>query len=277
MGVKELRGKLVLVTGAGSGIGQAIALAFARAGARLAITDVVEDRLLPVFRQISDLGHQPIAQAVDVADEAAMLRLAETIHDEAGPLDVLVNNAGIGYLGSLVDTTAAAWRRVLDVNVVGVANGCRAFVPYMVVAGGPRRVVNVASAAAFAPLANMSAYAASKSAVIGLSDVLAMELAVTDVGVTAVCPGIINTAIVAGRANVADAIRDEQLTRLQAYYTKHGVKPDVVAAEVVHGVRRGRSLVLVGPKARPSYHAKRISRAMTARLAIASSREIGFI
>jgi NAD(P)-dependent dehydrogenase (short-subunit alcohol dehydrogenase family) len=272
----HFKGKLVLVTGAASGIGHAVAVAFARAGARLVVADVDRERLAKLVQALASQAPKPIAQVVSVADPEAMDRLAEAVHREAGPLDVLVNNAGIGYLGSFVDTPIEAWRRVLDINVLGVVNGCRAFLPRMIAAGGSRRVVNVASAAAFAPALNMSAYAASKYAVMGLSDVLGMELAGTSVGVTSVCPGIINTAIVGSRANIAQSISDEQVDRLQRYYQAKGVTAEVVAQAVVRGVREGRSLVLVGPKARSSYYAKRISRGLTGRLSIADSKSIGF-
>ncbi|MCC6193512.1 MAG: SDR family NAD(P)-dependent oxidoreductase [Burkholderiales bacterium] len=276
MKLENLRGKLVLVTGAGAGIGQAIAVAFARAGARLVLTDLDGARLTAVASELEAMGGRPVVRAANVADAAAMDALAAAVHAEAGALDVLVNNAGIAYLGPFVETPIDAWRRVLDVNVLGVVNGCRVFLPRMIAAGGSRRVVNVASAAAFAPALNMSAYAASKYAVMGLSDVLAMELAGTGVGVTSVCPGIIDTAITKNRANVAASISDAQLAKIQGYYQTKGVAADVVAREVVRGVQDGRDLVLVGPKARPSYHAKRISRALTSRLSAKDSKVIGF-
>jgi short-subunit dehydrogenase len=112
---------------------------------------------------------------------------------------------------------------------------------------------------------------------MGLSDVLALELRGSGVGVTSVCPGIINTAITAGRANFAPSVSDEQVERLQGYYRQNGADPEVVASAIVRAVQRGCTLVLVGPKAKPSYHMKRISRALTARLAFAASKEVGFV
>lgn len=176
MGSNDFTGRLVLVTGAGSGIGLETALAFARAGARLVITDVNEAALAAARAAVTALGAECLARRCDVSDEQDMGALAEHVNERAGVPDILVNNAGIGYFGLFLDTPTVAWRRTFEVNVMGVVNGIRAFLPAMRAAGGERWVVNVASAAGFAPAPSMSAYAASKHAVVGLSEVLAMEL-----------------------------------------------------------------------------------------------------
>jgi short-subunit dehydrogenase len=199
------------------------------------------------------------------------------VHRRVGAVDVLVNNAGIGYLGPMLESPLDSWRRTFDINVMGVVHGCCFFAPKMKAAGGSRRIVNVASLAGVAPAPNMSAYAATKHAVMGLSDVLAMELDGSAVGVTSVCPGIINTAITSHRGNVSAAITDQQLMRLQAYYKANGTSPDVVAEAIVDGVVRGRSIVLVGPYAKPMYHLKRISRALVRKLTIADARKNGYL
>lgn len=277
MGLAELKDRTVLVTGAGSGIGRATALAFARCGARLVISDINATALTGVRTEIEALGTPCHVHVADVADEAAMRAMAEAVHAAVGPLDVLVNNAGIGYLGSFVSSPLESWRRVIDINVMGVVHGCYFFLPRMVAAGGPRRIVNVASLAGIAPAATMSAYAASKHAVIGLSDVLALELASTEVGVTTVCPGIIDTPITDSPAAISPSVPAEQLARLRAYYRANGAQPERVADAIVDGVTRGRSLVLVGPMARPAYHIKRISRGLLRRLSLADSRKAGYL
>lgn len=274
MAIDQLKDKWVLVTGAGSGIGLATAVAFARAGASLVVTDVNKDRLAAAAAKIAALKRPCLAHWADVASETSMQDLAATVHARVGALDVLVNNAGIAYMGPFTDTPTAAWRRVLDVNVMGVVHGCQSFLPRMIAAGGSRQVVNVASLAAIAPVPNMSAYAASKSAVLGLSDVLAMELAGTAVGVTCVCPGIINTPIV--EAPTSPAIGAAQLARLQAFYHARGCAPEVVADAIVAGVRQGREMVLVGPFAKPMYHLKRMSRALVRKLSLGNAEKVGF-
>jgi NAD(P)-dependent dehydrogenase (short-subunit alcohol dehydrogenase family) len=275
--IPDLKDRVVLVTGAASGIGRATALAFARRGAHLVVTDINAAALDAVKQEVSALDARCYARTADVSDEAAMRSFAEMVQATVGPLHVLINNAGIGYLGGFVSSPLEAWRRCLDSNVLGVVHGCYFFLPAMIAAGGPRRVVNVAALAGIAPAATMSAYAASKSAVMGLTDVLALELASTEVGVTAVCPGIIDTAITASPSAISPSVPAEQLARLRTYYKANGASPDVVAEAIVDGVVRGKSLVLVGPMARPAYHVKRVSRTLLRRLSLTDSRKAGYL
>jgi len=275
--VPNLKGKQVLVTGAASGIGRSTALAFARQGANLVISDINPDLLDGTENAVRALGVQCLAYQVNVADEAAMRDFATAVHAQVGDIDVLVNNAGIGYIGPFLRSPVESWRRVLDINVMGVVHGCHYFGQRMVEAGGARQIINVASLAGIAPAPNMSAYAASKHAVMGLCDVLAMELTDTEVGVTAICPGIINTPITNAKGAVSEAITDEQIDRLRAYYDANGVSPDVVAEAIVNAARTGRPLVLVGPYAKPMYHLKRISRKLVRSITISDARKNGYL
>ena len=168
--MKTLQGKRVLVTGAASGIGLESARSFARRGANLVISDINATALEGLRREVAGMGVACLAQACDVTSEESVAALAAAVHAE-GPLDVLVNNAGIAYLGCFEEMRPAWWRRTFDVNVMGVVHCIQAFLPAMRAAGGERKIVNVASLAGVAPAPNMSAYAASKHAVIGLSEV----------------------------------------------------------------------------------------------------------
>jgi NAD(P)-dependent dehydrogenase (short-subunit alcohol dehydrogenase family) len=275
--MNDFEGKVVLVTGAAAGIGRATALAFARERATLVVSDIDTERLAALRSEVEAQGVRCLAEVVDVASEDAMRTFADRVHAAVGAPHILVNNAGIGYLGSFVGSPLLSWRRVLDINVMGVVHGCHFFLPGMIAAGGPRRIVNVASLAGIAPAPNMAAYAASKHAVMGLTDVLSMELDGTEVGTTAVCPGIINTEITSHRRNVSASISDEQLGKLRSYYAAHGATADAVAAAIVDGVRRRKPIVLVGPYARPMYHLKRISRAFVRRTTIADARKNGYL
>jgi short-subunit dehydrogenase len=143
-------------------------------------------------------------------------------------------------------------------------------------AGGPRKIVNVASLAGFAPAPNMSAYAASKHAVVGLSEVLALELYDTEISVLVVCPGIIETNIVRASAT-APGITAEQIGKLEKYYHDHGCHPRVVAADVVRAVETDRAFLFTGPMARMAYTAMRISRRLARRLTVRSARESGYL
>ncbi|MDT4880298.1 putative oxidoreductase EphD [compost metagenome] len=147
----------------------------------------------------------------------------------------------------------------------------------MIQAHGPRQVINVASAAALFPSPSMAAYAASKHAVYGLSEVLKMELSDTEVQVTTVCPGIINTPIVANHNNISPSVELEQLKRLQHYYQSKGCSPDLVAESIVRAVGGKRDLILVGPFARLIFQLRRISVGLLRRIVLNDARKIGYL
>ena len=199
------------------------------------------------------------------------------VNGQVGAVDVLVNNAGIASLGKFLDSDLAHWRRVLDVNLMGMVHGCYFFLPAMVEAGGARQVVNVASAAAWAAPCATSAYAASKAAAMGFSEVLMMELSQTTIGVTIVGPGVINTGITQRTPNVSDAISQSQMDKLQAYYQREGATPDVVGEAVVDAVKRGRELLMVGPYSRLTFHLKRLSPRLLRALTVKDSKAMGFL
>jgi short-subunit dehydrogenase len=143
-------------------------------------------------------------------------------------------------------------------------------------AGGARKIVNVASAAGFSPLPNMSAYAASKHAVVGLSEVLAQELHGSDISVLVVCPGIINTAIV-HVSPTAPGMSAAQIRKLQQHYAHEGCGPDVVAADVVRAVESDEIFLFTGPGARLGFNAMRVSRSLARRFTIAAARKSGYL
>ncbi|MFF7793707.1 SDR family oxidoreductase [Streptomyces sp. NPDC007991] len=246
-------GQLVLVTGAGSGIGRATALAFAENGARVVAVDrnaKAADRTAESCR----LTGAPAAWAetVDVSDEQAMEKLAEKVTAQYGVVDVLVNNAGIGLSGSFFDTTPEDWKKVLDVNLWGVIHGCRLFGRRMAGRGQGGHIVNVASAAAYQPSRALPAYSTSKAAVLMLSECLRAELAGRGIGVTAVCPGFVNTAITS-TAHFAgvDAGEEKRLQQRAArLYGLRNYPPEKVAAAIVRAVVRNEAVVPVTPEAR---------------------------
>lgn len=277
MAIRDFHGTTAVVTGAASGIGRACALAFAREGANVAAADLDVPALDVLKGEVEALGVRFLAHRLDVSDEAAVAAFAGVIRDAFGPPHVVLNNAGIGYLGLFLKSDLAHWKRVLDVNVMGVVHGCRHFLPMMVEAGGSRHVLNVASSAGNFPVPSMAAYAASKYAVSGFSEVLKMELSGTDVKVTTVCPGVIDTPIVNLKgANVAPSVPAEQIARLQAYYRRVGCPPDVVARDVVRAVREDGDIVLTGPSARLVYHLRRVSLRLVRSVMLRFARESGY-
>jgi short-subunit dehydrogenase len=189
---------------------------------------------------------------------------------------VLVNNAGVAYLGGFQETPIAQWRRILDINVMGIVHCVRAFLPAMRAAGGARKIVNIASLAGFAPAPNMSAYAASKHAVVGLSEVLALELHDTDISVLIVCPGIINTAIV-HVSPTSTSISEAQKAKLQRYYETDGCHPSVVAEDIVRAVERDAIVLPTGPMAGVGYRLMRLSRRLARKLTISGATKSGYL
>ncbi|MER7967572.1 SDR family oxidoreductase [Streptomyces sp. NPDC096080] len=248
-------GQLVLVTGAGSGIGRATAVAFAEAGARVIAVDRDAEsaaRTAELSRLVGAAGAW--AETVDVSDEAAMEKFAERVRAEHGVVDVLVNNAGIGLSGSFLDTSAEDWRRVLDVNLWGVIHGCRLFGRQMAERGQGGHIVNTASAAAFQPSRLLPAYSTSKAAVLMLSECLRAELAGRGIGVSAICPGLVNTGITATtRFAGADAEEEKQLQkRSTRLYGLRNYPPEKVAEAIMRAVVRNEAVVPVTPEARVS-------------------------
>ncbi|MFJ4538401.1 SDR family oxidoreductase [Streptomyces tibetensis] len=246
-------GQLALVTGAGSGIGRATALAFAEAGARVVAVDRNAEAAARTAESCRLLGAPEVwAETVDVSDEQAMEKLADKVTTEYGVVDVLVNNAGIGLSGSFFDTTPEDWKKVLDVNLWGVIHGCRLFGRRMAERGQGGHIVNVASAAAYQPSRALPAYSTSKAAVLMLSECLRAELAGRGIGVTAVCPGIVNTAITS-TAHFAgvDALEEKRLQKRAArLYGLRNYPPEKVARAILRAVTRNEAVVPVTPEAR---------------------------
>ncbi|MGQ5225309.1 SDR family oxidoreductase [Streptomyces sp. yara] len=249
-------GRLVLVTGAGSGIGRATALAFAEAGARVVAVDRDTGAALRTAGEARSRGAADAwAETADVADEQAVEKLAERVTAAHGVVDVLVNNAGVGLGGAFLDTTTEDWKRVLDVNLWGVIHGCLHFGRRMAERGQGGHIVNVASAAAFQPSRALPAYGASKAAVLMLSESLRAELAERGIGVTAVCPGFVNTGITStARFAGTDAAEERRRRRKAArLYGLRNYPPEKVAAAVLRAVVRDQAVVPVTPEARAAY------------------------
>lgn len=275
--MKTLRGKQVLVTGAAAGIGLECARSFARQGANLVLSDVNAHALAGLQREIAGMGVSCLAQPCDVSSAGSVAALAAATLAAVGPPDVLVNNAGIAYLGSFDDQLPEWWRRTFDVNVMGIVHSIQAFLPAMRAAGGERTIVNVASVAGVAPAPNMAAYAASKHAVIGLSEVLALELQGTPVSVLIVCPGIINTNIVNARHMIAPGIPQAQVAKLQRYYVEHGCLPNVVADGIVRSVLADDAYLFVGPMAKLASLLRWLPHRLRRRLTLEDAGKAGYL
>jgi NAD(P)-dependent dehydrogenase (short-subunit alcohol dehydrogenase family) len=261
MQVRSLAGKTALITGAGSGIGRETALACARRGASLALCDLNADGLAETARLVRALGgeRRVLAQPVDVASAEQMRAFANAVHRDVPAVDLLVNNAGVGLGGGLLDTSLEDWRWIVDINLMGVVHGCHFFVPRMVERGAGGHVVNVASAAGFLPSELLSAYTATKYAVLGLSESLHIELDRRGIGVSAICPGIINTGITRSARLRGVAAADGAREAMIAGYQRRNYGPERVAHNILRAVQRNRMVAPVAVEAWAAYYLKRIA------------------
>ncbi|MFF4318576.1 SDR family oxidoreductase [Streptomyces sp. NPDC001568] len=246
-------GQLVLVTGAASGIGRATAFAFAEAGARVVAVDRDGEGAARTAEMARLVGApEAWGECVDVSDEQAMEKLAAKVAAEYGIVDVLVNNAGIGLSGPFLETTAEDWKKVLDVNLWGVIHGCRIFGKQMAERGQGGHIVNTASAAAYLPSRTLPAYSTSKAAVLMLSECLRAELASQSIGVSAICPGIVNTNI-AATSRFAGVDTAEEKRRQESSSRMYGLRnfpPEKVADAIVLAVVRNQAVVPVTPESK---------------------------
>ncbi|MCC6215188.1 MAG: SDR family oxidoreductase [Polyangiaceae bacterium] len=241
----ELQGRGAVITGGGSGIGVATARALAERGARVVVAARSREKVEAVAETLRASGHEAHAACVDVADSASVAALAETAAATIGPIDVLVNNAGVASSASVRALTEADWERIFDVNATGTLRVTQAFLPGML-ARGFGRIVNVASVLARTGAPYVSAYAASKHAVLGFTRAVAAEVASRGVTANAVCPGYVDTPM-ADQA-IEGAMRRGGLDRERAAALVLGtigqrrlVTPDEVAYVIAAVVSPGAS------------------------------------
>ena len=272
----DFRGKKMFITGAGSGIGYQTALVFAEGGADIIASDVNMVGLEQLRPEIEKLGRQCHIHRLDVSDETAYIELVNQLESAGLIPDIVINNAGLGIMSPFLQTTTEEWQLTLNVNVMGVVFGCRLFSALWQQRGMPGHLVNVASMASIAPPANLSAYVASKYAVEGLCEVLAMEFQGSDIKVSCLHPGVINTAIVqdSSRTHMAP----DEVARLQRYYVEHGAHPRVVAEDIARGVIAGAGTILSGDGVGKVALMKRLLPRKTFRkLLIDASRKMGYM
>ena len=255
---------LVSVTGAGSGIGRETAFAFAREGAEVVVSDIDEAAVKDTAAQIASWGGVAYSYVLDVSDAEAVEAFAARVSAEHGIPDIVVNNAGIGQAGNFLDTPAEQFDRVLDVNLGGVVNGCRSFGRRLVERGTGGHIVNVSSMAAYAPLQSLTAYCTSKAASYMFSDCLRAELDAAGVGLTTICPGVINTNIINTTRFDAPAGKQEEHVdgrrgQLGKMFALRRYGPDKVANAILSSVKKKKPIRPVAPEAYALYGLSRLA------------------
>jgi NAD(P)-dependent dehydrogenase (short-subunit alcohol dehydrogenase family) len=252
--MKDVEGKVAFVTGGSSGIGRGIALAFARAGMQVVISGRRQEFIDESLAEFAAAGVSADSMRLDVTDAAAVDAAAEETIRRHGRLDVLVNNAGIGLTGPVMGATAHDWDWLIDVNIRGVGNGIRSFVPHIQAHGEGGHVVNTSSMAGLMPIV-AGLYSMTKAAVIALSEALAIELAPEGIGVSAYCPGPVHSNIAAGVSARPEAYGESGYAPPPAEFlerAKHQPYMSYVEAgeRVLAGVRRNDLFILTHPEFR---------------------------
>jgi NAD(P)-dependent dehydrogenase (short-subunit alcohol dehydrogenase family) len=256
---RSLAGANVFVTGAASGIGRAVAEQAAAQGAHLHLTDVNAGLLAETAARIRDAGGTVVlAEPAAVADSDAVRTLATRVTATSGPMDVVMNVAGIAIWGTVQGLEHEHWRRLVDVNLMGPIHVIETLVPPMVESGRGGHLVNVSSAAGVIGMPWHAAYSASKFGLRGVSEVLRFDLRRHGIGVSLVCPGGVATPLtetvrIAGVDTTSPAFR-----RLQAGFRKRAVTPEHAAAAILDGVRRNRYWVYTSPDIRAIHLVQRV-------------------
>jgi len=255
--MKVLNHRVAVVTGAASGIGLALARRLAVEGMHIVLADVEPDALEEATEQVRADGAEAIGVRTDVRDLGAVQELAARTIEQFGAVHLVCNNAGVETGGSFLEIPDGAWRWVMDVNFYGVLNGCRVFLPLL--AEQPEaHIVNTASVAAFTSgTATMTPYCVSKSAILSLSESLAIELHSSNspVGVSLLAPGPVNTRMPDAERNLPEGLepaRDPQrvamMAELRAKAEQAGLDPSEVADMTVNAIRDNQFYVLPHPE-----------------------------
>ncbi|MGH6988759.1 MAG: SDR family NAD(P)-dependent oxidoreductase [Stellaceae bacterium] len=260
--MRDLSGKTAFITGGASGIGLAMGRAFAEAGMRVMLADI---EATPLEQAVASLkGNLPEVRGVvcDVRDPAAVEKAAAATIDAFGKVHLVCNNAGVGGSGGIDDISLPAWRWVIDINLMGVIHGVKAFLPLIQSHGEGGHFVNTASMAGFLPGTGFGAYTATKFAVVGASEALAAELAPHNIGVSVLCPGWVNTRILDSARNWPKESGPPPTRELGplaeriAELVKSGMAPDAVAKLVRAAVEENQFYIFTHPHMRPPLEAR---------------------
>ena len=228
--IEDLAGKAALITGAAGGIGLGTAKVLARAGMKVVITDIKEDQLQLAEAELKVITENILALQVDSTDEASLGKAADVVEKHFGNLHVLFNNAGIGGGDKILNTPDEKWRNVYEVNVYGPLNGIKQFLPGMLMHGEGAHIVNTASFSGIEGHGHQSAYGTSKFALVGMSEYLRNDLADSNVGVSVLCPNVVDTPII-------DALKARVNDDVKAIISDMAVPAETVGAQVMRAIQ----------------------------------------
>jgi len=272
--MRDLAGKVALVTGAGSGIGRATAFALARKGVRLILADVNEPALRAAETECATQSACLLAQAVDVSKRDEMEAFARRVHQLTPCVDILVNNAGVYLTGGFLDLTLDDWEWSMSTNLWGMILASHFFVPKMVERGEGGHVVNMASMYGYWIGPSVIGYLTPKFGVFGFSEALREDLRGNGISVSTVCPGIIRTNILQNMRVKNDGDAAEIRENLRKTYQRRNYEPERVASAIVKAIQRNRRLVLVSPEARLMYHLQRLCPALSRVISRAAAKRM---
>ena len=246
--MQDLKGKVAVVTGGASGIGLALCERFLDEGMKVVMADIEESALKRESQRLAALGGDVLGIPCDVRDPEAVKSLADGTLAHFSGVHVLCNNAGVAPVGPMLDTSPDDWRWIFDVNVLGVAHGVTTFAPILLEAG-EGHIVNTASEAGLASNPLLGMYCASKHAVVGLSESLYRELADTGVGVSCLCPNLVDTQIFESERNREDRkellpSQTATIAPLREAVSAIGISPSKVSGDVVEAIKQNRFWIL---------------------------------
>lgn len=263
--MKNLKDKIVVITGAASGIGLEMGRAFAAEGSKLVLADINAAGLEGVKKDFEAKGKNVYTKVVDVAKKEQVKDLCDKVYEKFGRADVLCNNAAVAWAGKFEDWTLESWEQIININLWSVIYGCHYFYPRMIKQGGGH-IVNTASGAALNPLPMMSAYCTTKFAVEGFSETLRAEAGLHNIGVTSVCPGIVKTNIfLTGKmfSSTTHTQAGDYFKKVDKFYEKRNYTPDRVASKVVKAVKKNTAVLLVCPETYLGDLTHRLSRSLS--------------
>jgi NAD(P)-dependent dehydrogenase (short-subunit alcohol dehydrogenase family) len=243
----------IFVTGGASGLGRAIALRYARAGARVCIGDIHDARGREVEALAREVGADALYLHCDVTQEADLERALQLMREHWGGVDIVVNNAGVASAGRIETTPLEDWQWIIDINLLGVVRGCKVFTPQFR-RQGHGHFVNVASMAGLMLLPAMDSYNVTKAGVIALSETLRYELEPFNIGVTVVCPSFFNT-------NLTESLRTHEpgmRSHMERLLSRSSVTAADIAEQTFHAVRQRKYLVLTHAYPRFAWYFKRL-------------------